>query len=1732
MAFPGSIYAPPGVYTQTNFESPVQGLAANLRVPVFIGTGNEVLSQSNLEVVRGSSASVDQRVVEEDETGRAVVSITPSGAVTLGAFNGTYDRVQVRHFPIVTGNGTGTTATDTSAVNVTVNGIPVVVLSMNAALGVLKLSVAPAATDDVRVTYYFDRTDTQIMDDLSEQVTPETPVLYGAVGQNYTITAGSNDTLLFTVDSTAEVSVTLSASPSGGWTAAQVAAFVNSAATGTSLVAGTATNNFGQVVLTLTADRDVEVGNGTANTTLGFSFGTTTARNKVFYTFQQPIVDGTGGGVTTTDPSDVTVKVDGVQVIPTAVDGQSGAVTLPFAPEVGATVTVQYYFNSWQDTFDYLANRNITDIVLCGVAPDRSDYVDGTDFVLQDDKIVWGTAALVASGTHTAGATFLNETQVTPTLVDVRQYLAPCATVSATTFTLPLQPTTGNGRDTPLGTATFNKVANGRIDLPTNRPDLVYAYWGYSVQDALDRGRVTVTKVDSATSTITLSEPVPTGATVYATFYYNTIVDQAYTLTSVTPGPSGVGTYTVANADGTLLVTPTSGSKSAGLATIELVFPSGSESLPDFRYETPFDADLLTGAVEEDVTVTFATKDATLAKYAVPSSGPYYAVSGSSDRFRLKVDGSDLVSGAGGLNLSRPLAGVSGLGFPAQLVGNEVVYDAASGGATFAIDATNNTVNMEVDGVLVQAVADDNASGTLDDFALALNRAATGEVGVAQAGGASSITLAATASSQDSYYVGWKVHVTAGAAIGDIRTVTAYNGTTKVATVDSAWTGAPVVTDTYSLYNEDTLPQYAASTAFTSPVVVTLNEYDQLRFVYTGDNSASLGTLTATVAPGTYTSAATLAAAVQTALDNAIAAAPPAAYGAFSVVVSANTSGKLVFSLVRDPTDTEGYLEFVTNGTAARDFAVLAGISTASAAGGAQAKLVNGSIARRFTVGSAPLLYDRLVLRSRLVPGSGSVDGQGVLATTQLKQLGGTGAVLTGLVANENALAGLKGTIMPATLLGTVGLASGQVAAGTYGDARDGQPVVTFFAAGGTSAQNNEFKFTFDHVPVTVVFTDAVGAAIPSGGSADVPLGPASVANTVLNQVAAAMASVGLGTSAAAVVSAGLVRQEGAAIRFRSALSTTTSGLVVGTANANDTLGFGAGDSAERTALQVEVLVSALMAHFDSTVANTLLNWASGGASAYFAGEALAKRVTDSSNAEYLYLQSLGNAGLGAASSVEFATATSASVTLPGVGLGVTAGDGAEGEAAVSGFYVTSTDVVSGSGTANTSYLNSGVGQDGVVGQTYRDLVTGLTFTVLPRAGNLAYPSGQSFTIIARKTVTTDANTPVNTLPGVSLVVSNTLGVPAGDTATVTTYARSGAQPAVGDVYYVSYTYTKQDYNTALYTKLSAIEAAYGPNSPLNPVVLASYLAILNGAVLVGIKQVQKDTDADNNGTFDTASEAAFIAALDDLEGALPGGLLPDILVPLKGDSVNLFQYLARQCDIQSSIRYRAERTGVVGFSAGTAPTAAGNAAVAVGRTRLRCVYPDIANLTLSRADGTTDTYLVDGTFLAAALVGSLVSPTTDVATPWTGRRLFGFDRLARVLDAVQQNQVAVKGVTVLEDRNPVIRVRQGLSTDMTNVLTRTPTVITIADEVQQQTRATLDRFIGIKFLPGVTSQIEGQVSNTLKQLVAAQIITAYTGVKAKVSEDDPTVAEVEAAYQPVFPLLYIVVSFSMRSSL
>jgi hypothetical protein len=72
--------------------------------------------------------------------------------------------------------------------------------------------------------------------------------------------------------------------------------------------------------------------------------------------------------------------------------------------------------------------------------------------------------------------------------------------------------------------------------------------------------------------------------------------------------------------------------------------------------------------------------------------------------------------------------------------------------------------------------------------------------GTAQAGGSTTtIKLAADASAIDGYYVGMPLRITAGAGDGYQGRITAYNGTTKVATVTGVFADAPDVTSSYSI---------------------------------------------------------------------------------------------------------------------------------------------------------------------------------------------------------------------------------------------------------------------------------------------------------------------------------------------------------------------------------------------------------------------------------------------------------------------------------------------------------------------------------------------------------------------------------------------------------------------------------------------------------------------------------------------------------------------------------------------------------------------------------------------------------------------------------------------------------------------------------------------------------------------------------------------------------------------
>lgn len=79
--------------------------------------------------------------------------------------------------------------------------------------------------------------------------------------------------------------------------------------------------------------------------------------------------------------------------------------------------------------------------------------------------------------------------------------------------------------------------------------------------------------------------------------------------------------------------------------------------------------------------------------------------------------------------------------------------------------------------------------------------------GTAQAGGTTSITLDAGASSTDNLYTGQYVKLYSGTGTGQTRLITAYNGTSKVATVDHAWITNPDATSLFSVIAIQGAPQ-------------------------------------------------------------------------------------------------------------------------------------------------------------------------------------------------------------------------------------------------------------------------------------------------------------------------------------------------------------------------------------------------------------------------------------------------------------------------------------------------------------------------------------------------------------------------------------------------------------------------------------------------------------------------------------------------------------------------------------------------------------------------------------------------------------------------------------------------------------------------------------------------------------------------------------------------------------
>jgi hypothetical protein len=1421
---PFATYVPPNVYTRTLTEANVSNLVAGLRIPVYIGVGQEELEQLDLELVRGSSSVLDEQIVNEDVTQSYVVDDTNPSNPVLGATDGTKTKIRVRNFPIVDGQGFGRVTNDARSVSVTVNGIPVAVGSVQGTNGYVILQVPPQPTDIVRLTYYFHRGDTVFTDDVSAQVTPTMAYLVTPGFAPFTFTTGVTDRFVVKVNG-GEYTVTFAG---GTFTASTVKSQIDVVGI-PGLTTSIFTDGQGQDHVQLNAAVSIEIMGGNANGPLGFSQGDKTARNVAFRVFNMPIVDGTGGGTTTTDPTKVVVLVDGVQVIASAVDGRLGIVVLPSAPQPGAIVSIRYYANTWQDTFDYLPNTLVTGVIRCGISPGRNDYIEGQDFVVSnpstDTSIIhWGTSFVVTSTQRTPGAVLFNSSQIVPTLVDDKLYLAPCARVvntavipaaiSANEFTLPEVPTLGNGRDTPLGTTLYNEVANARYGLSIARPDLVQVWVGRTLRDALQRGRVTVTAVDPTSRKITLKDSVPPDYLAFATFWYNRVTDDTFILTNKVAGPVGVGQYEVFSSTyNTNLFQTRFGAKGVGLTAI-VQWPRGVEQIPDAFHHG--------GApVSESVLVTFGTSLATNAAYTNKGAAPYSLYASTSSSWTTIVNGGNQIT-----NLSSAAK--------AFLVSAHVtpIQSGVDAGKITVPASPGNVLELAIDGV--------------------------------------NVTVTLTAGNRTPTQI-----------IGEINTAI------------------------------DLVVPFA-------PGPNTLCGFKQ-------------------IGPST---------------------------------------GDVFF-----------YIKSIT------------------------------------TPGALP-------------------NGLDDVSTVYIRQ--GTVETTLGFTTFQSASGSTGSVNKPATYLGTK--------AGTFNI---------------TAGLNDDLKFRLNGIDYEVTL-------------------PAGAAVTAANVVIAINAVPGL----VGVASSNTLTAAANKVRLTSTTNADTSSITILNGSANDVLGFTANDFAGQVRVTAQEVVNSL-----------------NGTAGFLAG---AMAYPDAIEGQtYITIESLL---VGATtSSIGFASSAGTAFNRT-TGLNITPGtDGDVGEDVYDNFTVTSNNPLGSSGI-------------GIPGQTYTDARTGLRFTILPSlVGTYGAGVTVNFGLEVSATFIVNPAIPTYALAGLETLVTNTVGVGVNDTATVQTFNASGVEPAVGDFYFVSYRYLKQDFSTRIFQQFKNIEANFGRISAENRVTLAAYLAILNGAVLVGIKQVLKVPNTNQ------ANDQSFIAAIKELEIPLPGNVKPDILVPL-ATSTSVYAYLTQHCEVMSNERNQGERMGMIGFASGTSPISCQTIAKALNSNRIVAVYPDSAVITMTNELGESFESLVDGTFIAAAVAGAVVSPAVDVATPYTRRRIQGFTRIPRIMDPVEANQTAVAGVTILEDLDPIIRIRQGLTTNMASILTRLPTVTQISDYVQQQSRIILDSFVGTKFLPQRTNEVEVSMTGLLKSLIQAEIIAAFTGIAAAVDPDDPTILRFDGYYQPIFPLLYLVLTFNIRA--
>lgn len=356
----------------------------------------------------------------------------------------------------------------------------------------------------------------------------------------------------------------------------------------------------------------------------------------------------------------------------------------------------------------------------------------------------------------------------------------------------------------------------------------------------------------------------------------------------------------------------------------------------------------------------------------------------------------------------------------------------------------------------------------------------------------------------------------------------------------------------------------------------------------------------------------------------------------------------------------------------------------------------------------------------------------------------------------------------------------------------------------------------------------------------------------------------------------------------------------------------------------------------------------------------------------------------------------------------------------------------------------------------------------------------------------------------------------------------------------VSYQYTDASYfQLNFFEDFASISDTYGPaldpstGAIVSPLTFAAQCAITNGANQVYTLALDPSVG--------TVSQQ-FAAAYQTLS-ASSGDV--NVIVPLFSGVTDPAALSGMLATLNAALLQDANkgvlRVAVVGLDKGFTGAATDVAALASGisSTRIVLAYPNQLNFFNSV---TNTTVAVSGYYLAAACAGVLASNQPQM--PLTNKVITGFSGFpaatAKDLTPTNKDTMAKSGVTVVDlNRQGQLKVRHGLTTNYAGgVLLREISLVRAQDALYNLLQTTMEAsgLIGIPIDSTTALSVKSIAAGALENAKSASVglIMDYNQLAVREQSPpsgDPTVIEVRFAYQPSWPLNYIMVNFTVDTS-